>query len=743
MKIRQKLIISFFSLAVIVAIVGFVGLIASRQITKSFEGGEQHFRSIASSATELSSYVKSAEGSLMFYIMLHDKIDKVAFFNKYLLLQKEISLLDGNIKRQEARMIFNEIKFYTEELLPTGKALISEHDKDIRTSGNFETEKHTPLIRSFNDLTSSIRSKGLELAHFETNFLNRQEAITASTEISSLVKRAEGHLMLYLTIHDESDRDNFFRRYASLREHISILDIRIKDPETRKLLDRIKENSDKILPIGNALIYRHDHDMKSWGNFQTEKRSELLRMFSKTVSTVREDGIELAKFNIKLESQKKEGAINQAKNLQRIILGIIIASVFISLLLVYILSKAISKPVLKLKEAAARIGRGNLDTPINVTSSDEIGSLASTFRKMTEELQKTMVSKAYVDNIITSMMDSLVVVDLSGNIQSVNKALCSMLDYSEGELTGHPVQIIFGEDYPFEDEREYLIKNDHFRNFEIKYLAKDGTKIPVLFSGSVLYDTSRNIQGFVYVALNITERKLAEAQLKESRGELRNLLAYLQSVREHERTAFAREIHDELGQSLTALKMDLHWLGNKYKENPPMVSKTQSMLKLIDRTIQTVKKICIELRPGVLDDLGLTAAIEWQAQEFQNWSGITCDLFFNPEEIILDTNRSTAIFRIFQETLTNVARHAEASRISITLEQKNTHLIMEVRDNGKGIREEEMFNSKSFGLIGMRERALYLGGEFQISSCGDGGGGSTVIVSIPLEREDSIKPHIS
>jgi len=738
MKIRQKLIASFFSLAIIVAIVGIVGLIASRQITKSFEGGEQHFRSIVSSATELSSYVKSAQGSLMLYLMLHDKIDKVTFFNKYLLLQKKISILDGDIRMKEARVILDEIKFYTEELLPTGKALISEHDKDIRTSGSFEIEKYTPLIRSFHDLTASIRSKSLELAHFETNFLNRQEAITASTEISSLVKRAEGHLMLYLTIHDESDRDKFFKRYASLREYISILEIRVKDPETRKLLNRIKANSDKILPIGNALIYRHDHDMKSWGNFQTEQRSELLRMFSKTVSTVREDGLELAKINIRLESQKKEGAINQAKNLQHIILGIIIASVFISLLLVYFLSKTISKPILKLKEAAARIGKGQLDTTIDVTSSDEIGSLASTFRKMTAELQKTMVSKAYVDNIITSMMDSLVVVDLSGNIQSVNKALCSMLDYNEEELLGQPVQKIFGEDYPFEEERKYLMKHEHFRNSEITYFRKDGMKIPVLFAGSVIYDTSRNIQGLVYVALNITERKLAEAQLQESRGKLRNLLAYLQSVREHERTAFAREIHDELGQSLTALKMDLHWVRNKYKDNAPMVSKVQSMLKLIDRTIQTVKKICIELRPGVLDDLGLTAAIEWQAREFQNRSGIRCDLFFNPEEIVLDTNRSTAIFRIFQETMTNVARHAEASRISVSIEQRNSHLIMEVRDNGKGIKEEEIFHSESFGLIGMRERALYLGGEFQISSCSDGGGGTTVIVSIPLKTEGRV-----
>jgi PAS domain S-box-containing protein len=388
---------------------------------------------------------------------------------------------------------------------------------------------------------------------------------------------------------------------------------------------------------------------------------------------------------------------------------------------------------MKLKEAAVKIGAGKLEIPIDIKSGDEIGSLATTFRKMTEDLQKTMVSKKYVDKILKSMMDSLIVIDLNGNILSVNDALCSMLGYKDDELTGHSIKKIFPGDYKFESEFNTLQETGSIRNKEQYYLSKDGKRIPVLFSGSLLYDDGA-IQGIIYVALDITMRKHSEEQLKESREKLRNLLAYLQTVREHERTEFAREIHDELGQSLTALKMDLHWLGSKFKEHPAIVSKTQSMLKIIDGTIRIVKKICIELRPGVLDDLGLTAAIEWQTQEFQNRSGITCDLFFDPEDIILDTDRSTAIFRIFQETLTNVARHADATTISVRLEKRNSHLIMEVKDNGKGIGEDEISHSESFGLIGMRERALFLGGEFQI--CGSKERGTAVTVSIPIERRE-------
>jgi signal transduction histidine kinase len=231
---------------------------------------------------------------------------------------------------------------------------------------------------------------------------------------------------------------------------------------------------------------------------------------------------------------------------------------------------------------------------------------------------------------------------------------------------------------------------------------------------------------------DITERKKAEEQLRRSEEQLRNLADHLQSVREEERTTIAREVHDDLGQTLTALKMDISWLGKKLpKDQETLLEKTKAMRKLTDMTIKTVKRISTELRPGLLDDLGLVAAIEWQAEEFQNRTGIRCELAVDPEEIILDRDRSTAIFRIFQETLTNVARHAKATRVTASLKEKDDKLELRVRDNGSGITKEQISDSKSFGLMGIRERVHPWGGEMKIS--GRPGKGTTVVVSIPIE----------
>ncbi len=232
----------------------------------------------------------------------------------------------------------------------------------------------------------------------------------------------------------------------------------------------------------------------------------------------------------------------------------------------------------------------------------------------------------------------------------------------------------------------------------------------------------------------MNERMQAEEKLRKSREELRNLSAYLQSVREQERTLVAREIHDEMGQALTGLKMDLSWVKKRLPQaSKSLFEKTESMLRLIDRTIQFSRKIISELRPGLLDDFGLAAAIEWQADEFQKRTGIQCEVTINPEDIILDKDLATAIFRIFQETLTNVARHANATRVEIGLEEKTDALELTVSDNGKGIKEEEISHPNAFGLIGIRERVYQFGGELNIR--GIKAKGTTVTICVPLKKE--------
>lgn len=235
----------------------------------------------------------------------------------------------------------------------------------------------------------------------------------------------------------------------------------------------------------------------------------------------------------------------------------------------------------------------------------------------------------------------------------------------------------------------------------------------------------------------IAERKQAEQELRSSREQLRNLSAYLESVREEERTHIAREIHDELGQVMTALKMDLSWLSKRLpKDQAPLLEKTLSMSKLVDMTVQTVQRISAELRPGLLDDLGLTAAIEWQTAEFRKRTGIECEAALDLDGISLDRERSTMFFRILQEALTNVVRHAQATKVKIGLTRREHKLLLKVRDNGKGITNSKVYEATSLGLIGMRERARHFRGEVKIR--GIHNKGTILIVSVPFESGDCL-----
>lgn len=234
------------------------------------------------------------------------------------------------------------------------------------------------------------------------------------------------------------------------------------------------------------------------------------------------------------------------------------------------------------------------------------------------------------------------------------------------------------------------------------------------------------------------ERRRAGEQLRHSHEQLRALTAYLQHVREEERTRIAREVHDELGHALTGLKLDLAWLAGRWGKNGRALRpKVKTMAAHIDATIQIVRRIATELRPGILDNLGLTAAIEWQAHEFEIRTGIPCSVTATVREAAWSQDFVTAFFRIFQETLTNIIRHAGASRVEVNLIEEAGRLVLAVRDNGRGITEEEIANTRSIGLLGMRERAVMLGGD--VSFLGPPGRNTTVTVRIPLPATGSTK----
>jgi two-component system sensor histidine kinase UhpB len=251
----------------------------------------------------------------------------------------------------------------------------------------------------------------------------------------------------------------------------------------------------------------------------------------------------------------------------------------------------------------------------------------------------------------------------------------------------------------------------------------------------------RDAQGHCYalcgIATDITERIKAEDQLQDTVDRVRTLSQRLNVVREEERTKIARELHDELGVRLTCSKLDLARLQSLMRESmfprEKMEEKIRSMIAEVDSTIASVQRLVAELRPGILDDLGLVAAIEWQCQDFERRSGIRCCCEAREGDIHLDGPRATAAFRICQEALTNVARHAKATSIRVLVEQVNGDLLLEIQDNGLGIPVEKLTDSASLGLLGMRERTASLGGQIEIA--GRPGKGTTVILRLPCSEQ--------
>ena len=234
----------------------------------------------------------------------------------------------------------------------------------------------------------------------------------------------------------------------------------------------------------------------------------------------------------------------------------------------------------------------------------------------------------------------------------------------------------------------------------------------------------------------VTQRKHAEEKLKATSEQLRALSARLRSAREEEGARIARELHDELGSALTSLKLDLELIRREERSSTVAADlsrfrdKLNTMMQAIDHMIDTVRRISSELRPSVLDDIGLVAAIRWQARQCEVQTGIACRCDFRVEDVHLERQQSTAIFRVFQEALTNVLRHAQATRVDITLEKEDDELLLTIRDDGKGITADEQSDQLSLGLLGMRERVDLIGGTIRI--VGVEGTGTAIAVRVPI-----------
>jgi PAS domain S-box-containing protein len=331
----------------------------------------------------------------------------------------------------------------------------------------------------------------------------------------------------------------------------------------------------------------------------------------------------------------------------------------------------------------------------------------------------------------------IVSLDAEGLCRLWNPAAEKIFGWPESEVLGRPLPTVGPEQI---DEhrllRERVMKDKAFTDLEVARYRKDGTPVYISLSTAPLRDPSGSINGLLGLMVDMTQRKQVELQLSQSRDQLRALTTRLHSAREEEGTRIAREVHDELGQAMTGLKLDLSWVARRLSlpetadSRAQMLERIQGTMQQLDRTIQAVRAIATALRPSVLDELGLAAALDWQTRDFEKRTGICCEWSMPAAPIPIGPDQATAMFRIYQEILTNVVRHAQASTLLVHLEVSAGWLVLRVADNGRGIPASTLANNNSLGLLGMRERATQWGGDLSIQA--SDGKGTTVTVRLPV-----------
>lgn len=344
--------------------------------------------------------------------------------------------------------------------------------------------------------------------------------------------------------------------------------------------------------------------------------------------------------------------------------------------------------------------------------------------------------EARIGSVIESAMDAIITIDAHQRIVQFNASAEAMFHCPRDIAIGAALDW-------FIPDRYRAGHGAHVRQFGetgvssrrmgasriVMGLRRNGEEFPI--DASISQVDEHGAKFYTVILRDVTERVQSEAELRRSKAELKELATAAHAVREQEKSRIARELHDELGQALTALKMDVSWLRSHVPTDSGLVhDKLDRMEKLLDNTVTSTRRISTELRPLILDDLGVIAAAEWLVGNFTTRTGIPCELVVSDPELSWQDPLATAIFRICQESLTNIARHAKASSASIEISQNDAAVVLIIRDDGVGFDEEESRKPNSFGLLGLRERAYLLGGDAHIHS--RPGKGTRIEVSLPL-----------
>lgn len=354
------------------------------------------------------------------------------------------------------------------------------------------------------------------------------------------------------------------------------------------------------------------------------------------------------------------------------------------------------------------------------------------------ERRRAQEEIAFQASLLNQVRNAVIATDFNGRIVYWNKFAEQVYQWKADEVLGKSILEVTVPPESLDAGRGILanLASAGFWEGQLFVRRKDGITFPIHVVNTVYRDAEDQPKGIIGVSIDVTERQMAEDALRATGIELRALSASLNSAREEERARISRELHDELGAALTSLKWELARIDKPDSDTGGVPTssarrhKIESMKELVDLTINTVRRISSELRPTILDDLGLVAALEWQAKQFETRTGIHCQLDVSTEEVDLNREQITAVFRIFQEALTNILRHAQATKIQIRINRENNEFRLEVIDDGRGISEEQKTGVQSLGLIGMRERAHLVGGKIEI--IGVPGQGTTLSLRVPI-----------
>ncbi|MGA2889191.1 MAG: CHASE3 domain-containing protein [Terracidiphilus sp.] len=370
--------------------------------------------------------------------------------------------------------------------------------------------------------------------------------------------------------------------------------------------------------------------------------------------------------------------------------------------------------------------------PILAAKGEVIGAVL-VFRDVAERRQE-QIETAEQAALLELTQDSVFVIDLEGTILFWSRGAEVMLGYTKAQAIGKIAHELLCTRFPrpFAEIIAELMRVGHWEGDFVK-ITRAGRRVVMAGRWALQWGKRGQPPRVLIVNSDITERKRGEESLVLQREQLRALAERLQCVREEDRKRVARDLHDQIGQILTSIKMDMTWMTRHLPESEnEVLARLQESIQSINDGVKAVRTICSGLRPGILDDLGLAAAIEWQTAEFASRNGVLCQVSVPPVDLHLDGDRATATFRIFQECLTNVTRHAQAKSVRVDLRQEDENVLLVVQDDGIGFQESDLSSALgSLGLLGMKERAQFCGGDVHISS--SLGKGTTITVRVPAD----------